>query len=72
MSDEMYLGFSDFDYSSGRGTRIKAIAKEKNGYWGLADNFEDDLPPKGKAFAIAAALSWIKRGQLVALKVQPN
>lgn len=72
MFDEMYLGFSDFDYSSGRGTRIKAIAKEKNGYWGLADNFEDDLPPKGKAFAIAAALSWIKRGQLVAFKVQPN
>lgn len=72
MSDEMYLGFSDFDYSSGHGTRIKAVAKENDGYWLFANNFEDDLPPKGSAFAIAAGLSWVKRFQLVAFKVQQN
>lgn len=72
MLDEVYLGFSDFDYSSGRGTRIKAAAKEKNGYWVFANNFEDNLPPKGSAFAIAAGPSWLKRDQLVAFRVQPN
>lgn len=72
MLDELYLGFSDYDYSSGRGTRIKALAKENDGYWQTSHNFEEDLPPKGRAFAIAAGLSWVKRGQLVAFKVQPN
>jgi hypothetical protein len=70
--DELYLGFSDFDYSSGRGTRIKALAKDNDGYWKASYNFEEDLPPKGRAFAIAAGLSWVKRDQLVAFKVQPN
>ncbi|EGR1479520.1 hypothetical protein D7V19_17910 [Vibrio parahaemolyticus] len=71
MLDEVYLGFSDYDYSSGHGTRIKAAAKENNGYWVFANNFEDNLPPKGKAFAIASGLSWLKKDQLVAFKVQP-
>lgn len=58
----MYLGFSDFDYLFGCGICIKVIVKEKNGYWGLVDNFEDDLLLKGKVFVIVVVLSWIKRG----------
>lgn len=61
MLDEVYLGFSDYNYESRRGTRIKAVAKENSGYWVLANTFEDDLPPKGTAFAISPELSWVKK-----------
>ena len=72
MSEELYLGFSDRDYLPGQGSRIKTVAKLVDGSWKASSTFEDELPPKGSAFAIDPSLSWLQKDQLITFRVKPN